>query len=235
MINEETSKTDYSLEAKALTETLKEAYKNSLYLFTQQCLGYKDVNWETHGSIFKALEAPTKRKLIVVPRGSFKSTICCVSYPIWLLIRNPNERIFIDSEVFTNSSNFLREIKAHLESTNLTELFGTFKTSENWTAGSLTIAQRTKVYKESSITCGGVGTVKVGQHYSVIVGDDYNSPQNSETKENREKVIRHYRYNQSILEPEGTMVIVGTRYSEGDLIGHILKEEINLETGGLLR
>ena len=55
-----------------------------------------------------------------------------------------------------------------------------------------------------------------------------NSPQNSNTPENREKVIDHYKYYQSILDPGGEVVIVGTRYHEQDLIGHVLQNEIYL-------
>ena len=83
---------------------------------------------------------------------------------------------------------------------------------------------------EASITVGGVGTTKVGQHFSLVVGDDYNSPANSKTPEMAQKVIDHYKYNLSILEPGGTYVIIGTRYSENDLIGYILREQLKLAT-----
>ena len=180
----------------------------------------------THGKIIRALESHTKRKLICVPRGTFKSSICSISYPIWLLLTNPNLRILIDSEVYTNSKNFLREIKAHLLNQELTQIFGQFK-SDNWNEGEITIAQRRVNKKEASITCSGIGAVKVGQHFDVIIGDDYNSPLNSGTPEGRRKVIDHFKMNMSILEPDGIYVIVGTRYSEDDLIGWIMKNLIN--------
>ncbi len=224
------SKYDKSVVIEAHKNALRQLYRSSLYL-TCSLLGYKDVNPRTHGDTIRALQSDTKRKLIVLPRGSLKSSLCDVAYPIWLLLRNPNERILIDSELVTNSSTFLREIKAHLENPVLTEIFGEFKTQENWTQGSITIKQRSQPYKESSITCGGVGTVKVGQHYTVIIGDDYNSNKNSETPEGLEKVLRHYKYNQSILEPTGTYVIVGTRYSSRDVPNFILETELGQKEG----
>jgi hypothetical protein len=189
-------------------------------------LGYKDVQWKTHKEIIQSLESDSKRKLIVVPRNCFKSTIGVVSYSIWRLLKNPNERIFIDSEVYENSKNFLREIKAHLESPALTSLFGTFKT-KTWNESEIIIKQRTVHKKEASITVGGIGTVKVGQHYSCIIGDDYNSPNNSNTKEKCQKIIDHYKYNVNILDTNGTYVIIGTRYSENDLIGWILRDQLD--------
>lgn len=217
----------------AQIKALNSIYKNSLYRTAKHLLSYKDINEKTHGGIIRALESDSKRKLICVPRGCLKSTIACVSFPIWLLINNPNLRILIDSELFNNSKNFLREIKAHLVSPRLTKIFGEFKTDENWNASEITIRQRTEVKKEASITVGGVGTTKVGQHYDVIIGDDYNSNKNSATPEGCQKVIDHYRYNTSILEPMGIYVVIGTRYSELDLIGFILKNEMNIDTFNL--
>jgi len=216
---------DPSVKAMVVQRMLANEYRSSLYLTAKQLLGYKDITWATHGPIIQALESHTLRKLLCVPRGCFKSSLGVVAYSIWCLLRNPNERILIDSEVYSNSKNFLREIKAHLENPALTRLFGTFR-HEPWSEGEITIAQRTVPLKEASITCGGVETVKVGQHYNRIIMDDLNSGNNSGTEEGRQKVINHYRMNTAILEPGGTMVVIGTRYHSGDIIGWVLENEI---------
>lgn len=193
-------------------------------LLAKELLGYKDLAEPTHGPMAAMLQDDSRRKLICVPRGCLKSSLACVAYPIWLLVNNPNLRILIDSELWTNSATFIREIKLHLENPELTELFGVFKGS-TWNQDELIIQQRTKKLKEASITAGGVGTTKVGQHYDVIIHDDMNSPDNTNSPENAEKVIRHFKYNVSILEPTGTMVVIGTRYAENDCIGWILENE----------
>lgn len=214
--------------AQSARMNIQARYKDSLYKTCKHLLGYPDVNPQTHSDIISVLESPTKRKLICVPRGCLKSTIGCVSYPIWLLLSNPNLRILIDSELYTNSATFLREIKQHLVEPKLTAIFGEFKT-RCWNESEIIVRQRTVNLKEASITVGGVGTTKVGQHYDVIIGDDYNSPNNSDSPEKCQKVINHYKYNISILEPKGTYAVIGTRYAESDLIGHILSNEINLK------
>lgn len=219
---------DLSEAVTSLRQSLANRFRASLYDTARYACNMQDVNWQTHGDMIEALESETPRKLIVMPRGTLKSSIACVAYPIWLLIKDPNERILIDSELFTNSKNFLREIRLHLESPSLTSVFGEFKTN-TWNESEIIISQRTHPYKEASISVGGVETTKVGQHYSTIIGDDYNSNQNSRTPEGRRKVIDHYRYNQSILEPDGKYVIIGTRYAEDDVIGFILKNEIQPE------
>ena len=208
-------------------EMLRETYKGSLFLTAKKLLGYKDVNWRTHGDMIDSLEEATTRKLVVMPRGTFKSSVGSVAYPIWCLLRDPNERILLDSEVYTNSKNFLREISSHLLSEKLTQLFG-YARGPIWNEGEIIIAQRTKVAKEASITASGIGAEKTGQHYDRIIMDDLNSPSNSGTPEGREKVINHYRYNMAILEPHGTAVIIGTRYAANDAIGFVLKNEMGI-------
>lgn len=217
-----------SLEEKR--DLLKQHFKGSLYSFAKNICEFKETNLKTHGEMIAALENPSPRKLIVMPRGTFKSSIGTVAYSVWRLINNPNERILIDSEVYTNSKNFLREIKAIFQSKKFVDLFGDWR-GNNWTENEITVSTRTKSYKEASITAGGIGTVKVGQHYSVIIGDDYNSGNNSETPEMRSKVIRHYQLNTSILEPTGTYAIIGTRYAVDDIIGFIMKNEIGAQDG----
>lgn len=206
---------------------MQELYRKSLFLTAKYLLGYRDVNWRTHGDMIRALEEDSTRKLIVMPRGTFKSSLSSVAYPIWILLRNPDARILLDSEVYTNSKNFLREISLHLQSDRVTRVFGSF-IGPVWNEGELIIRQRTKVLKEASITASGIGAEKTGQHYDFEIMDDLNSPSNSNTPEGREKVVNHYRYNMAILEPHGTAVLVGTRYAALDAIGFVLKNEIGL-------
>ena len=205
---------------------LRELYRGSLMATAKVLCGYADITKYTHGKVIEALEANTTRKLIVMPRGSLKSSIGVVAYSIWLLIRDSNTRILIDSERYENSKNFIREIKGILMRPEVTRVFGGFASRAGWGEGEIIISQRTKNVKEASVTASGIGANKVGQHYDVVIMDDLNSNANSTNSEQRAKVIRHYQLNTSILEPNGIMVIVGTRYAVDDVIGHVLTNEI---------
>jgi len=134
----------------------------------------------------------------------------------------------IDSELYTNSKNFLREIKLHLQSAKFIDLFGDW-TTDVWNEAEIIIRPREKILKDPSIIASGIGTTKVGLHVDEIIADDYNSPSNSSTPEARKKVVEHYQYNQSILEVNGIYTIVGTRYAEDDIIGHVIKNELGFE------
>lgn len=203
---------------------LQDQYKSSLYLTAKHLLGFSDVNKQTHGRAIEILESDSKRKLLVLPRGFLKSTLGVVAFSIWSLINNPNERILINSELFNNSSTFLREIKKHIMSESFMAVFGDWRT-KTWNDTEIIIKPRTKIYKEASIICGGIGTTRVGQHHSIIIADDMNSQNNTHTPEAAQKVIDHYKYGISILEPDGQYIIIATRYAANDLVGHILANE----------
>lgn len=211
----------------------QEHYKASLYHFAKYCLGYKDINKRAHGTMIKALESSTKRKLIVMPRGTFKSSIACVAYPMWLLERDPNLRICINSEVYSNSKKFIGQIKQHYESKSYQMIFGDRVGTQNWTLSELTIPTRTEKHKEPSITASGISTTRVGQHYDVMIHDDLNSDKNSSTPEGQEKVLNHFRLSMSILEPNGIVVVVGTRYAALDIVGAVSQHELGIDQGDI--
>lgn len=210
----------------ALKHLIAEAYQSSVYLTAKSLCGYADMTEYTHGAMCRALQSPKKRKLLVMPRGTFKSSVGVVSFIVWLLICNPNIRIMIDSEKYQNSKNFIREIKGKLEQPEIIQLFGEFKSESKWAEGEFTIKQRTKLLKEASVTASGIGAGKTGQHYDVIICDDLNTEENSENADQRKKILRHYKMNTSILEPGGTLVVIGTRYAMDDVVGYILDNEV---------
>lgn len=213
-------------ELETVQRALQLKYQQSLYHTAKYLCGYADVNWNTHSKALNVLQNQGNRKLVVMPRGTFKTSLCVVAYTIWNIIRNPNIRILIDSELWTLSRNSLREIKAHI----LGETFQTVFPGWGLTLANqdeMTINQRTIIRKEPTVTASGIGAGKTGQHYDVVIFDDLNSPQNSLKPELAQKVVDHYRYYTSILEPGGVISGSGTRYSELDLIGHIMRTEVD--------
>ncbi len=213
-------------------EMARRVFKESLFHTTKYLLGMNDVNWATHGDLFEALEELEFRRkgianaLIILPRGCLKSSIGSIAFPIWRLLRDPNKRILIDSATYDLSTQLVSAISEYLESTAVTSLFGTFKTKDDWSSKSITIAQRTKVLKESSIVASGVGSPKTGAHFDCIICDDLNNEKNSATPELMEKVVKHYQMNYAILDPGGDSCVIATRYAALDVPGHILSNEL---------
>ena len=227
-MNKDLKNHDFDFQKHAYKKALALTFKQDLFALAHVGLGYEAMTKHTHKPITDMLMSPTKKKLLVIPRGCFKSSIASISFPIWLLINDPNRRILIDSELYTNSCRFLREIKGHLTSKIMIDLFGEF-VGPTWTESELIIKQRTKVYKEASCTASGIGSQKTSQHYDYIIADDLSSIDNSMSDDQRDKVINHYKLYISLLEPGGTIVVIGTRFSHGDIVQHIIDNEIDPE------
>jgi hypothetical protein len=209
-------------------ELLRDEFKSSLYMTAKYLCGFNEITWRTHGDMIENLESETKRKLIVMPRGTFKSSIGVVAYSVWLLLRNPNLRILIDSEKYANSKNWIKQIRTIFEKPLMMDLFGDLR-GIPWGEGEITLANRTANVREPSVVASGIEANKTGAHFDTIIADDLNTDKNSATPEGCQKVLDHYRLNISILEPEGTLVVIGTRYSALDVIGYILENEIENE------
>lgn len=177
-----------------------------------------------------------KFRLILMPRGTFKSTISTISFPLQMLLINPNIRILIDSETFDKSRAFMSEIRGHLESNDkYRELFkclhGMYpdskKGTDKWGDTEINVSARTKKSKEPNLSCSGVGVTKVGMHYDMILSDDLHSEKNVTNKEQIQQVIDHYKLNLSLLEPDGAMIVIGTRWDYLDLYQYIIDNELH--------
>lgn len=177
------------------------------------------------------------RKLIMLPRGSFKSTIATICLPIWLAWHNPNLRILIDSETLSNAKLYLAAIKDEIDNNDMLKLVATDsegryalecdkKSTGSWKEEQIIFKYRTKLgMKEPSIFCAGVDNARTGMHPDVIMMDDLVSERNVKTDEQLEKTKEHYRMSLSLLEPGGLQLIIGTRYHMGDLYGELMKND----------
>jgi hypothetical protein len=81
---------DSDPEALVLAE--RELYRSSLFITAKYLLNYGQVNLGTHHDAISVLEDDSLMKLVVMPRGTFKTSLAVVGYSIWSLIRNPNLR-----------------------------------------------------------------------------------------------------------------------------------------------
>lgn len=205
-------------------ERVKQACKTSLHFLCTEILGFKD--WDTiHDDTEVFLSRPSKHKLILIPRGHLKTSIITVGYNIQRLLRNPNERILIANQVWDRGRDILGEIKGFLtDKSELSKIFGPF-ISERWREDDIVIRQRTASNKTPSIATTGVEAEQTSAHYTVIFNDDLQGHQNSQTKEQREKVKRFRESEFDLLDPGCEMLDIGTRYHLDDVYAHILEHE----------
>lgn len=242
----------------ARLEKLKRTSYRNLFYFTKYLLNYDLLETKPHYEVcsfftenpdiiewFNMTRAErTKRaqqegnikKLVMLPRGTFKSTISTISFPLWAHWHDPNLRIMIDNESYKNSKKFLSEIKSHLKNNKLFREL-TFDPEGNFllepyyeipggfTEDSIIYKNRTIPAKEPSVFCSGVDTAVTGMHPDIIIMDDLVSERNVTTEDQIEKVKQHYRFAYSLLEPGGMLIVIGTRYHLNDMYSDILEDD----------
>lgn len=211
---------------------------NNLHWFLRNYLGFMDMN-EIHRELCSFLERKIKFKLILMPRYTFKSSICTIGYSLRRLALNPDLRILIYSDAATKAQGFLSSIKDHI-SGNVKGSF--FRTIYDWTPqdkytkwneSQIVIKARETAYPEPSIDTAGIDTSLIGRHYDIIIFDDVVSDINTTTKEQMDKTINCYKKALSLLRPGGEILIVGTRWHFGDLYGRIIAENDTKGTFGI--
>jgi predicted phage terminase large subunit-like protein len=166
----------------------------------------------------------------MIARGHLKSSIVTVGYTIQCILNDFNTRILISNVKWKNAQNFLNQIKYYLtEGSRLPELFGEFKNLDKWRTGwnaeSITIGQRTRPYPEPTIQTAGVECEQTSQHYEKIIHDDIVARENIGTPDQIEKVKNYYRDSQSLLEPNGELIAIGTTWHYNDLYADLKKNE----------
>ena len=56
-----------------------------------------------------------RRRLILMPRGHLKSTVCSVLYTLWRIYRNPSIRILVGTNIKRLAKSFIRELRQYFE------------------------------------------------------------------------------------------------------------------------
>lgn len=198
----------------------------NLYYFCKYILGYQEIEEKPHRDLCQFLQTKEKDrpgKLILMPRGSFKSSIATIGTTVQDVVNNPNIRILIASETYQNAQKFLREIKGHFETNQeFINHYGNLVSPVGWTETEITVNKRTKNLKEPTISTAGIDVTKVGMHYDKIVVDDPVSQNNITSPEQIQKTLEWFQQLFSLLEPGGEVVVIGTRWDDLDLYGYII-------------
>lgn len=158
------------------------------------------------------------------PRGSLKTSVCGIAYPLWRMINNPDIRILITSATEKLSGKILESIKQVLESQAFKESYGDLvgRTSK-WRGKEIVIASRkNRTIKDPTVAVASVETSEIGGHWDLVICDDLHDDKNVTSREAIEKVKKHYGLIGPLLDPtHGEMEVIGTRWDEADVYAHI--------------
>ena len=174
-----------------------------------------------HHEVYSALaDDDEKRVLIAAPRGTAKSTVTTLIYPLWrLAFKRSDEDLFIViiSESQAQSINFLSRIKYHLtHSDNFRKTFGDMgpNTASRWTHTDVVLANGTRII---AVGTGQRvrGFIEGDTRPNLIVVDDFESELNAFTAEARAK-NRKWMTEAVIpsLSDDGKICMIGTVISE---------------------
>jgi predicted phage terminase large subunit-like protein len=220
-----------------LNEAKRQYYSEHFYEFNRDILKWPDLYEPLHRPIcdFVQKYAPDRKLLMLLPRGTFKSSVITVGYSLWRIVKSPMERILIANATYPMATSFLSQIKNHLQrNETLIEIFGNLATStDSWREDRIAVA-REKSYeqKEPTVWAQGTQTNAVGSHFSLAILDDLVARENIGTKDQIEKIKNYYRDVLDLVDPNPNggkqVIIIGTTWHWDDLYAWIQDTKNNL-------
>ena len=221
----------YELHRKFIAEKIKSNFPMLVYL-----LGFRDIGNFHKKELVKIAntEGDKIRRLWLWARGHFKTSIITEAHSIFLIINNPDIRILLVSNTLDIAKSMLRNIKTQFMANEaFREIFREycppskdgkveFGTTEQFTA-----CNRTRVLKEPTCMCAGVGTNLTGLHFDYMKIDDLVT---AKSVTNEEQIRASKEYYSSLRQLFDNPInpkedVIGTTYHFNDLYQDILASE----------
>ena len=220
-------------------ETTRRRAQQSLYFFTTAILGWNKVQQVPHLELCNFIQStePRRRKVVLIPRDCYKSTIGSKSFPLWILIQDSwnglpgrEHRILLSSFSAENARKQVKSIRQQCERNDLLrwlfpEIIPDFGRT-TWTDSNL-LFPRSGSYGEDTIEAAGVDTHIVSRHYTVQIKDDLEDQKSAESPTVRERVKTYYKACEALFvdEREAYDLLIGTRWGIDDVYADIRKNE----------
>jgi len=162
----------------------------------------------------------------LLPRAAAKTNLITKAAMLWLMLHDPELAIYIGNEKRENAVDFLAVIKAHLEGADDYSwwqwLYGNWRSDDSrWRQDLLVHNARTSKRSEASYGVVSIGTGLTGKHPDVICLDDLVSYEGlANDVDLYESANSFINSLVPVLEANGLMILVGTRYADNDPFGH---------------
>lgn len=214
-----------------LTQAKKTYYSKKFFEFNRDILAPGSGLYEPlHRRVcdFVINNVDKKKLLILLPRSSFKSSLVTVGYSLFRTVQNPNDRILIANATYPMATQFLGQIKNHLQrNEDLKSMFGDYSlNADQWREDKIFIGgDKAYVAKEPTVWAQGVTANVTGSHFNIAILDDLVNDTNIGTKEQIEKVKQYYRQVLDLVDPDENghrrVIIIGTTWHWDDLYAWI--------------
>lgn len=170
-----------------------------------------------------------RRRLILDPRGFYKTTINVICHTIQWILNYPDITILIVHGKQELAEDILGEVRGHFMTNKvLHDLYPDYVPAPKDSGNSLKffVANRTRIQKEPTVGISSPGSVAAGSHYQVIKFTDIVNEQNVLNKEQIQKTITFFgMYRNVLTSPDCWIDVEGTTYDFGDLYSNIIEAE----------
>lgn len=218
-------------DAEGLRVALAEEGRRNLFFFARDILGWDKLSDTLHREVCAFLARPDRFKLIQLPRGHLKTTLCTISYPLWRVVQNPNLRILLRSATSKNAQNWIIVLQDLMLGNPIfrwlyPELIPRDFQAVRWNQEALEVP-RTQHWPEATIEAIGGSATAVSRHYDLIVEDDLVNEDHLISDEQMRKVIDEHRRGLSLFVSPGVgeRLTVGNRWAYDDLVSWIETNE----------
>jgi predicted phage terminase large subunit-like protein len=171
------------------------------------------------------VDGDIKRLMVFLPPRSSKSLICSKLFPAWYIGNFSNHEIMSVSHSDQLASDFGRTVRDIVNTEKFQRIFkGVALRSDVKAAG------KWKTNKNGSYYAAGVRSQVAGRGANVALLDDVMSEEDSFSQTGRKYIKEWYPAGlRTRLMPNGSIIIINTRYHYDDLCGWLLKQEKTAE------
>lgn len=168
----------------------RERGKRDLLFFGKFVLQFDRLQTDLHAGLAWAWQCPDGTALTrgpaglyrwaTMPRGHLKTTLLTITTALWLLLRDPDERILIYSANATLAQKMFGLIRRFLEGQGeagqfFLQCYPELRTSrserDKWAHNALTVPRPTP-YTDHSLEASGIGAIITGSHFTTELVDD---------------------------------------------------------------
>lgn len=195
---------------------------------------FNDPEWPGHDRMVDILLSHSIRKIILSPRGSYKSTLLAC-YVVWRIGRNRNMRICYATETLKKARGYVNQFMTLMQAAEYIHVFGKMRGTSGWSKDGLFVSNLNRMSKEATITPAGVDAGITGDHQDIVICDDVVSFKNTRTRDGIRKTIDWYAMLAPILDPGSMLINNGTRYHDADLHGEIIRKSNDADSSSMER
>ena len=192
-------------------------------------LGY--VNSSHHLKWYKIMSDEKKgARLLLAPRNHAKTT-CAQNALLWAIGRNPNIRIILVSNTFSLSAETLRVMKMRITTPEYRRIFPDIEPLEDWWNREEFTVKRSIIDRNpTAFAAGALGSI-VSRRCDILFIDDLIDREITDS-EAKNIQIRNF-FEETLLpclEPDGEIIVLGTRWGFDDFYSYLMTKEMFKDT-----